>query len=769
MRRDTVVNAVAPARRLWPALALLAIALIAAGVPEPAPAATVKSASPVLPDLTPWAGKDGVPGDAAWRHAAHFAISYEVNPGHNTPAPVATRVDAGYTTDALWVRFEAHDPHPGDIGLHYRGHDDMASYADDYIGVFLSPFNDAQWAYEFMCTAGGVEWDAFRQQNNEYSSWDAVWSCSASRTAGGYDVIVKIPFASIKFPHSRAPQQWGLIFFRNWPRNIRHQLFSQPIDYDSNCTLCSMLPVRTEKAVKASPADFQLIPAVTVIRTDSKKDATAGLQQGSPALKASLDARWVLRPDLEWSATVEPNFSQVAPDVLQLSANRQFALFYRENRPFFEQGTQVFNTPSVRYSTDTFMPSGTLVDTLAIVNPRFATKLVGQVGPNEVGALATEDTATSIVLPGPQSSRTQAFDFTTRDELLRYRYDLGASAFGLYASDRDGGGYDSGLYAVDGDWQIDPSDALTAVVGSSTTDYPVGVAGAFGIQPGTVKGELWTLDYARTRRNYNVELNLSHVADGFRADLGYLPQVGYDQGAFLGEYDFFAPDEDWWQILGFGTISNWTRATEGGPSLDRKVKLYTVLHADEQAQVYLYATHDQQYYQGKTFTLNQYELDTTVQPLRWLNAEVDAVGGDGVDYLGVRKAGLFSVTTTLHLQPGKRLKIDIVDDYERLGLSGQRLFTANVYDLRVAWYFTSRLFADAIGQGQDVRNNTALYPPGTPHRTGTLATQWLVGYQINPWTVFYAGSSEGYQENADNQLVPQQRTFFLKGSYYFQP
>ncbi len=279
-----------------------------------------------------------------------------------------------------------------------------------------------------------------------------------------------------------------------------------------------------------------------------------------------------------------PNFSQVAPDVLQLSANRQFALFYQENRPFFEQGTQVFNTPSLRFSSDTFTPSGTLVDTLAITAPRFATKLVGQVGADVIGGLATQDTVTSILLPGPQGSATQSFDFSTRDVLLRYRHDVGASAFGLYASGRDGGGYSSGLYAADGDWQVDPSDVLTALVGSSTTDYPQAVASALGISPGVVKGVLWTVDYARTRHNYNFDLNLSHVADGFRADLGYLPQVGYDQAAFLGEYDFYAPDQDWWQNFGLGAISNWTRATDGGSNLDRKVKLYTVLHANYQAQ-----------------------------------------------------------------------------------------------------------------------------------------------------------------------------------------
>jgi hypothetical protein len=745
------------------------VCVVAAGAVQPALAASRKAAAPVIPELTRWLGKNGKPGRVAWRHAAHFSIPYEIDPGHDTPAPVSTRVDVGYTAHALWLRFLARDPHPADIGVRYREHDDIASDADDYVGVFLSPFDDYQWAYELFCTAGGTEWDAFRQQNSEYSSWDAVWSCSASRTATGYRVVMRIPFSSIKFPHSPAPQRWALVFFRNWPRNLRHQLLSRPLDYDSSCTLCSLQQVRTATPIKTTPADLQLIPAVTVIRTDRKRSSPRGLRQGPAALKASLDARWVLRPDLEWSATVNPNFSEVAPDVLQLSANRQFALFYKENRPFFEQGTQVFNTPKLRLSSDSFMPSGTLVDTLAIDDPRFATKFVGQVGANEIGALATEDTVTNIVIPGPQGSTAQSFDFSTRDDLLRYRRDVGASAYGVYASERDGGGYHSGLYAADGDWQIDSSDAVTAVLGSSSTSYPEAVAGAFGIAPGSVKGSLWSLDYARTRSNYNLDVNLIHVGKGVRADLGYLPQVGYDQGAFSGEYDFYAPDQDWWQNSGFGVISNVTQSTGGGPTLDRRIKFYTFVHADYQTHVILYATRDEQYYRGKSFVLDQYEMDATAQPNGWLNAEVDVVGGDGIDYTGARKGGLLSVSTTLDVAPGRHLKIDLVDDYERLDLSGRRLFTANVYDLRVAWYFTPRLFMDAIGQGQNVTSSTALYAPGTPRHTGTLATQWLVGYQVNPWTVFYAGSSEGYQETADGQLLPQQRTFYVKASYYFQP
>lgn len=745
----------------------IAVTLLA----QPALAAPGPGAhAPLIPNLTPWLGRHGKPTPAAWRHAARFSIGYEIDPEHNAPAPVSTRVEVGYGRRALWLRFDAHDPHPSQIRVRYREHDDISSTAEDYVGVFLSPFNDTQWAYEFFCTAGGVEYDAFRLQNNEYSSWDAVWQCSARRTPHGYRVLMRIPFAAIKFPHSAHPQHWGVLFFRNWPRSLRHQLLSERINYNSNCTLCSLQVVRTATPVKAHSVNVQLIPALTLIRTDRPRTKGGPLAHGSPKVKASLDARWVIRPDLEWSATLNPNFSQVAPDVLQLSVNRQFALDYAENRPFFEQGTQVFNTPNFRLSSDSsFGASGALVDTLQIVDPHWASKLVGQVGPNAIGALVAGDSATNILMPGTEHSRVGSFSFATRDAMVRYRHDHGASSFGVLATDRSGSGYDSAMYATDAEWQIDPSDTLTALIGASNTTYPSAVARVLATHPGRIGGSAWLMEFARNRHNYNFNINVTHIGSDFRADLGYLPQVGYNQVAFNGEYDFYASDRHWWQNGGFGVVSNWTNVAAGEAPLDRRVRLYTFVHAHAQTHIILYATRDDQTYRGKTFALKQYEIDATVQPNGWFNAQVDVVDGDGIDYIGVRKGALLSIDTTLAITPGRHLKINLVDDYQQLDVGGARLYTANLYDVRVAWYFTTRLFVNTIAQAQDVRNNTALYPTGTPIRTRNLATQWLIGYQINPWTVFYAGSSEGYQESGAQPLLPRQRTYYLKASYYFQP
>ncbi|MGH8225322.1 MAG: DUF5916 domain-containing protein [Gammaproteobacteria bacterium] len=755
-------------RFLIPALFTLALSIAAAPALGSPPAAKT-GAPPVIPDLTAWIGADGKPGPAAWQHAAGFSINNEISPGHNTPTPGNTRVEVGYTAKVLWLRFIVEDPHPADVRVRYREHDNINSNRDDFVGLFFSPFNDTQWSYELFCTSGGVEWDAFRQQNNEYSSFDAVWSCSAKKTPTGYEVIMKIPFGSIKFPHSDKPQVWRMLFFRNWPRNLRHQVANVQFDYNSNCTLCQAEVVHTATPITASPANFQLIPALTLMRTDTRNDPSGSLQHGSPKVEGSLDARWILSPDLEWAATVNPNFSQVAPDQLQLSVNRQFALYYPENRPFFEQGTQVFNTPGFLQGSDTFGTSGSLVDTRAIADPHWATKLVGQIGAGAIGVLAADDSTTNILLPGTQSSSIQSFGFNTKDALLRYRYDVGNSAIGVLATGRQGGGYNNGLYAFDASWQIDPSDTLTTLVGGSTTTYPTAVADALGIAPGTITGNAFTATFARSRRNYNFQVSTIHVANDFRADLGFLPQVGYDEGAVQGEYDFYAPNKNWYQNGGFGAFMNWTRTAGGGPILDRRVRLYAFEHGHYQTHFVFYATHDEQYFQGKTFALKQYEFDASAQPLNWLSGAINVVGGDGVDYVGVRKGGLLSISASLGFSPGRHLEISLVNNFERLNVVGERLYTANLYDLRVAWHFTSHLFVRAIAQEQDVRNNTALYPPGTPSRTRNLATQLIAGYQINPWTVFYAGVATGYMATGEYALLPQQRSYFLKASYYFQP
>ncbi|HEX7338519.1 MAG TPA: DUF5916 domain-containing protein [Rhodanobacteraceae bacterium] len=718
-----------------------------------------------IPDLAPWAGPDGAPGSAAWRHAARFAVDNEIDPGHNRPAPVATEVLVGYTKKALWLRFVAHDPRPDDLRIKYRQRDEFDNN-DDYVGLIFSPFNDTQWGYEFFCSAGGTEMDMFRLNGNEYSSFDAIWYCHARRTRHGYTVTMQIPFRSLTFPHSDRPQAWRMLFFRNWARRVRHQITQIKMDYNSNCFLCQAKVVHTATPIQAHDAGLQIIPAATLERTDVRPAPAAGLRRGHPELSGGLDARWAIRPDLEWSATIHPDFSQVAPDVLQSTVNQRFAIYYPENRPFFRQGTWVFNTPG--FTIDPFGADTRLVDTRQIADPHWASKLVGQVGSHAIGVLVANDAITNILLPGEQTSSLQSFDFPTRDTLLRYRHDFaGHSSVGMLATSRQGRGYRNRVQALDGTWQMDTSDTLTTQVARSDTTYPLAVAQAFGIVPGRVDGNAWALDWQRTRTSYNASLGVARVDAGFRADFGYLPQVGYTEVHPQFEYDWYAHDA-WWNNAGLGVNYDWMKAVDGGAVLNRELAVDAFMHAVGQSHVVLWARRQQQYFHGRIFHLRQWEIDSDAQPLSWLGFELDMTGGDGVDYVGVRKGGLLSVSPSFTLTPGRHLKVAFVGNFEHMDIDTGRLYTARLYDLRVAWYFNARMFVRAIGQMQDVRNNVALYPAGTQSRSRTLATQWRFGYQLNPWTSLFAGFANNYLGSDDDGLLQQGRTYFLKVSYAFQ-
>ncbi len=757
--------------------AALALCLTAVAAPLPVNSVHRSAKAPVtIPNLTPWIASSGRPAAAAWLHAAQFSLDNEFRPGRNLPAPVATKVSVGYSRTALWLHYVAYDPRPANIGAKYRRRDNFSPSVEDYVGLILVPSADPQWGYQFVCTASGTEGDVLHRQINKSFTFDAIWYCNARLTKRGYVVTLRIPFRSLNFPHSDKPQTWRIFLYRSWPRALRHWMSQSRFNYNDNCRrLCQTEIVRTATPIQTHGENLQIIPQVTLARSDMRATPDSGLETENSGLSGGLDARWAIRSDLVWSATLNPNFSQVAPDVLQPTVNQRFALYYPENRPFFNRGTWVFNTFGFNFGQsgplNTNFQTGaqnSFVDTRQIADPHWASKVVGEVGSHTFGALLANDSITNILLPGEQTSQLKSFAFGTHDALLRYRYDLsGRSTLGILATARKGGGYDNEVVAIGSGLQFDPSDALTIQTAHSTATYPATVANAFGIRPGTVTGNGWVATFRRTRKNYYASLAVGHVDPGFRADLGYQPQVGFSEVRPEYEYDWYSHD-NWWQKGGFGGNYDWVQAADGGPILDRRSEAYAFVQSFGQSQVAVYARHEDQFFSGKTFALDQAEIKAGAQPTSWLWFQLDATGGDGVDYIGAREGDLLSIASSVTLTPGRHLKLAFVSNFERLNVHGGRLYTADLYDLRVAWYFNPRMFVRAIAQEQDIRNNLALYPPGTPSRNRTLATQWLFGYELNPWTSLFAGFGNNYIGTGDAGILQQGRTWFLKLSYAFQ-
>src|SRR6185369_13170804 len=81
--------------------------------------------------------------------------------------------------------------------------------------------------------------------------------------------------------------------------------------------------------------------------------------------QAGLDLKYALSAALTGNATLNPDYSQIEADALQIDVNQRDPLFYAEKRPFFLEGAEIFSTPI------------DLVYTRRIANPDAGGKLVG--------------------------------------------------------------------------------------------------------------------------------------------------------------------------------------------------------------------------------------------------------------------------------------------------------------------------------------------------------------------------------------------------------
>src|SRR5207249_10842279 len=109
--------------------------------------------------------------------------------------------------------------------------------------------------------------------------------------------------------------------------------------------------------------------------------AAAPYAPGGKDLRAGADVKWTPGAGTALDATRRPDFSQLEADVPQLSVNSQFALFYPEKRPFFLEGSDLFQTPLQ------------VVYTRSIAAPAWGARATGEVGRTAYTLLVARDQA----------------------------------------------------------------------------------------------------------------------------------------------------------------------------------------------------------------------------------------------------------------------------------------------------------------------------------------------------------------------------------------
>jgi len=699
---------------------------------------------------------DGVIDEPAWQHALRMTLDYEVQPGENIPPPVKTVCLITYDSTHLYVAFHAFDPHPEQIRAHITDRD--KPYRDDFVGVMLDTFNDQRRGYEFFVNPVGVQMDLTRNEvgsgDVEDDSWDAIWKSAARITAKGYDVEFAIPLSSIRFADSSGEQTWRIAPFRAYPRTVRHQIFSVPLDRSDNCFMCQMPKVTGFEGIKAG-RDLELDPTLTARRTDAledEDDLSSPFKNGKLDTQAGVSARWGVTPNISLNAVINPDFSQVEADAAQLDVNTRFALFYPEKRPFFMEGADYFQTPF------------RAVYTRAVADPAWGLKITGKPGRQAIGVFAARDRVTNLIFPSNQGSDFASLDQDVNVGVFRYRRDLGkSSTVGVLATGRDGGDYSNRVFGIDGLLRFTATDSVNFQLLGSRTRYPSDLADEYDQPHGDFSGSALHVLYIHDDRNWSWWAGRETLSQGFRADLGFIPRVDTKKNVAGVQHNFWGTKDTWYTRITVAAEASQIK-DHTGTVTDEVNDFYLRFDGPLQSWLNLDLYQGKEWYDGVTYDKIWGHMFFNIRPTGDFTCSLEGEYGDAIDYTNSRPATITS------LEPGmtydlRHFGLEAYHRYEVLDVPGGRLYRANLTQLRMVYQFNVRMFVRAIIHHLDLVRNTGLYVDEVAPRTRSFFTQLLFSYKLNPQTVFFLGYSDNRLGEYGIDLTRTNRTLFIKLGY----
>lgn len=456
---------------------------------------------------------DGTLSHPAWQRAPVFSAFVQKFPETGGPPSRETRVQVLFDEQALYIGTRAFDASPEQIRAPLVRHDGV-NRTQDFIVAYIDAIGSRQSAQFFRVNAAGSTGDGLHTHNDDSEDFapDFDFDAAARRDAQGYTVVMRIPFASLRFSGEGEPA-WRIMVGRRIPREQFFLETSVLIPREAPSFIASLQPLQGVQL----PEKHQFLtlrPSLTVRQQRSRPAEGPALRERE--VDASLDVKW--RPLPEWvvDATLNPDFSQVALDVPQLAGNTRFALFYDEKRPFFFESADLWRSPTDAVYTRSF------------TEPRWGLRSTWRGSRLAGSALLVNDRGGGLVqLPGPYA--TDYADQPASSALVaRLKHDTGGALQwgGLAVARRYAG--DRGVNNVLGPdlaWQIDEAWRLRAQwLHSDTTALPDG-QGSLARGAGRTGNRLYL---KVTRQTSDTELTLSHddISTDFRHDSGFVAQNG---------------------------------------------------------------------------------------------------------------------------------------------------------------------------------------------------------------------------------------------------
>lgn len=284
---------------------------------------------------------DGKFNEPIWEYAPVATDFVMFTPDNGKPINEnkKTEVQIVYNDDAIYVAAKMYDDEPFRILKEITPRDNFGTA--EHFGIFINGFNDSQQDFRFFVSSAGVQMDCiFTNEAGQDFSWDAIWDSKVLLTDFGWTVEMKIPYAAIRFPKDKQ-QNWGVNFYREIRRDRQDYTWNLIDSKISNESAQSGLLTGIDNI--DTPTRLFFIPYSSFYLNANRQQKTQG------ELKGGLDIKYGITDAFTLDAILVPDFGQTKFDNVELNLS-PFEQQFSENRPFFTEGTDLFNKGDLFYS-----------------------------------------------------------------------------------------------------------------------------------------------------------------------------------------------------------------------------------------------------------------------------------------------------------------------------------------------------------------------------------------------------------------------------------
>ena len=266
-------------------------------------------------------------------------------PFPNSKPTWKTEFWVAYDDQNVYVAAQMHDTAPDSI-LKQMSVRDVIDNSDEF-GIWFSPYNDGINAVGFVTTPQGLMSDFLMNAGGDDPAWNGVWQVKSCIHDSGWSTEMRIPWSQFRMPklNNSSVQVWGMNAWRIVRRNREESVWNalnptQQGMVNQGGMLKGIQGVNTPPRI----ALFPYISAYAQTALDEDQNRVWSLPRNG-----GLDAKIGLGDAFTMDATLVPDFGQVVADNLVLNLS-PYEVQFNENRPFFLEGTDLFNKGGLFYS-----------------------------------------------------------------------------------------------------------------------------------------------------------------------------------------------------------------------------------------------------------------------------------------------------------------------------------------------------------------------------------------------------------------------------------